>query len=112
MFLGFSVKICDLECDIAFVQIWIPPVSSWSIYRTVLLTRVNDPAIVEKGGSESDLTHEGFNRLLYYGWFFVEHGLKVRPNDLQHQHIVFSVCALHLKMVQEGEDAIRSGMCP
>ena len=73
---------------------------------------MNDPTIVEEGYSERDLMHEGFNRLLDYGLFFVEHGFKVRPNYLQHQHIVFSVCALHLEMIQESEDAIGSRMCP
>ena len=82
------------------------------LQNTLLLTRMNDPAIMEERRSEHNLMHEGFDRLLDHGRFFVEHGLKVRPNDLQHQHIMFPVCALHLKMVQESEDAIGSRVCP
>ena len=73
---------------------------------------MNDPAVVEEGGSERDLTDEGFDRLLDYGCLFVEHGLKVRPNDFQHQHIMFSVHTLYLKVVQESEDTVGSGVCP
>ena len=73
---------------------------------------MNDPTIVEEGGSERDLMHKGFDRLLDNGCFVIEHGLKVRSDDLQHQHIMFSICTLYLKVVQESEDAIGSGMCP
>ena len=72
---------------------------------------MNDPTIVEERGPERDLVYEGFDRLLDCGLFFVKHGLKVGSNDLQHQHVVFSICSLHLEMVQESEDAIRSRMC-
>ena len=76
------------------------------------LTRMNDPAMVEEGGSERDSVREGFNSSLDYCRFFVEHGLKVRPNDLRHQHLMFSVGALHLEMVQESKNVIGSRMCP
>jgi len=72
---------------------------------------MNDPTIVEERGTKRNLAHEGYNRLLDRDWFFVEHGFKVRSNDLQYQHVVFSVCALHPEMVQESEDTIRS-RCP
>jgi len=42
----------------------------------------------------------------------VEHGLKMRPNDLQHQHVMFSIYTLDLEMVQEREDVIRSWVRP
>jgi hypothetical protein len=73
---------------------------------------MNHPAFVEKRDSERDLMNERFDRLLDYDWFFVEHGRKLWSNNLQHQHIVFSIHALHLKMIQESEDVARSKMYP
>jgi len=67
---------------------------------------------MEERGSERDLMGERFDRLLDYGWVVVEHGFKMRPNNLRHQYVMFSVYALHPEMVQEGEDVSRSGMCP
>jgi hypothetical protein len=67
---------------------------------------------MEERGSERDLMRERFDRLLDYGWLVVEHGLKMRPNNLQHQHVMFPVYALYLEMIQESEDAIRSRVCP
>jgi len=55
---------------------------------------------------------ERLDILLHRGLVTVEHIFQMRPNNLEHQHVVFSVWALHPEMVQEGEDAIRSGMCP
>ena len=71
---------------------------------------MDHPAIMEERGSECDLTRERFDRLLDYGRFVVEHGLEMRPNNLQHQHVVFSVYPLYLEMIQESEDMIRSRM--
>jgi len=62
--------------------------------------------------SERDLVRDGFNRLVDYGGFIVDHVLKMRPNNLQHQHVMFSVWALYLKMIQGSEDVIGSRMCP
>ena len=69
---------------------------------------------MEERGSECDLMHERFGRLLDYGWFLVGHVFKMRPNDLRHQYVVLSVHALYLEVVQESEDVIRSEMraCP
>jgi len=39
-------------------------------------------------------------------------GLEGRPNNGQHQHVVFSVHAFHLEMIQESEDVIGSRMYP
>lgn len=36
----------------------------------------------------------------------------MRPDNLQHRHVVFYVWALYLKMIQESEDMTRSRMCP
>jgi len=72
---------------------------------------MNDPTIVEERGSECNLADEGYNRLLDRDWFFVEHRLKVRSNNLQYQHIMLSVCAPHLEMIQESEDMIGSRRC-
>jgi len=55
---------------------------------------------------------ERFNHLLDYGWLVVEHGLKMRSNDLQHQHVMFPVYTLNLEMVQEREDVVRSWVRP
>ena len=73
---------------------------------------MNYPEVVEERDSERDLTRERFNRLVNHGWLFVEHILKMRSNNLQHQHVMFSVWALYLKMIQESEDMIGSRMCP
>jgi len=67
---------------------------------------------VEERDSERDLMHERFDHLLDYGRVFLEHLLKMRPNNLQHQHVMFSILALYLKMIQRGEDPIGSRMCP
>lgn len=75
-----------------------------------MFTCVNYPAIMEEGDSERNLMHERFDRLLDYSWLVVEHGLKMRPDNLQHQHIMFPVHALHLEMIQESENAIGSRM--
>ena len=71
---------------------------------------MNHPAIVEERSSECDLMRERFNRLLDYRWLVVKHGLEMRSNDLQHQHVVFSVYPLYLEMIQESEDMVRSRM--
>lgn len=65
------------------------------------------PAIVEEGGSEYDLMCEGSfgpDRAA------AEHRLKMRPNNLQHQDVVFSVWASYVEMIQESEDATRPGV--
>ena len=56
--------------------------------------------------------YDRFDRLLNYSWLLVGHVLEMRPNNWQHQYVVFSVHALDLKMVQESEDTIRSRMRP
>ena len=76
------------------------------------MTCVNYPAIVEERDSERDLMRKRFNRLAKCGWFFVEHIVKSGPHDLKHQHVMFSVWALHLEMVQGSEDTIGSRMYP
>ena len=53
-----------------------------------------------------------FDCLLDYDWFFIKHDRKLWSNNLQHQHVVFSIHALHLKMIQESEDVARSRMYP
>jgi len=55
---------------------------------------------------------ERLDILLHRGLVAVEHIFQMRPNNLEHQHVMFSVWALHPEMVQEGEDAIRPGVCP
>lgn len=75
------------------------------------MTRVSYPAIVEEREPEHNLAHERFNRLLYFGFEVFEHLRKMRPDDLGHQRVMFSVWALYLKLVQEREDVIRSGVC-
>ena len=72
---------------------------------------MNDPAIMEERDSKSDLMRERFNLLGDYGLFFKD-VLKMRPDNLRHQHVVFSIWALYFKMIQESEDAIGSRMCP
>ena len=57
---------------------------------------MNDPTVVEERGSERDLMGERFNRLMYYAWFIVEYGRKMRSSNLQHQHFVFRVWVLYL----------------
>jgi len=67
---------------------------------------------VEERGPERDLVDEGFYRPLDHSRVVVEHGRKMRPNNLRHQHVVLSVHTLHSEMVRESEDVVRSGMCP
>ena len=55
---------------------------------------------------------ERFNCPADYGWVVVVHSLKLRPNNFGHQHVMFSVWAVHFKTVQESEDVVGSGMCP
>ena len=73
---------------------------------------MNYPVIVEERDSERDLTCKRSNLLADYVRVFIVHLLKVRPEYLQHQHVMFSVWALYLKMVQGCEDAVESRMCP
>jgi len=56
--------------------------------------------------------NERFDRSLDYSWVVVEHGFKMRTNNSQHQHVMFSIYALNLEVVQESEDVVRSGMRP
>jgi len=70
------------------------------------------PGIVEERDSESYLARERFNRPADYGWVFVEHILKMGPDNLQYQHVVFSVWTPYPKMIQGSEDAIGSRVCP
>lgn len=74
------------------------------------LTCVNYPAIMEERRSKCDLMRERFDRLLDNGWILVEHVFKMRSNNWQHQHVVFSVHALYLEIIQQSEDTIRSRM--
>ena len=66
---------------------------------------------MEERDSENDLVYERFDRLLDYGWVVVEHDLKVRSNDLQHQYVMFSVWAFHLEVIQECENAVGARVC-
>ena len=54
---------------------------------------------MEERGSERDLMNERFDHLLDYSWVVIEHGFKMRPNNLRYQHVMFSVYALHLEMI-------------
>ena len=74
-------------------------------------TSVDHPGIVEKRRSERNLVHDGFDRLSDHRWLVVEHGLKMRPSNWEHQHVVFSVHAFHLELIQEGQDVTGSRMC-
>ena len=56
--------------------------------------------------------NERFHRLLDHSRLLAEHSLEVRPNELQHQYVMFSVRALDSKMVQKSEDASGSGVSP
>ena len=67
---------------------------------------------MEERDSKRDLVHERFDLLLDDGRLVVEHGFKMGLGDLQNQHVVFPVCALHLEMIQKGEDTVRSRMRP
>ena len=52
--------------------------------------------------------HDRFNR-----WSdTVGHDVEIRPNNRKDQHVVFSVHALHHKVIQESEDKIRTRMHP
>jgi len=73
---------------------------------------MNHPAIVEERDSEGDLMSEWFNHPADYGWVIAVHVRKLRPNNLEHQHLMFSVWALYLEVVRGSEDAIGSGMRP
>ena len=73
---------------------------------------MNYPAVMEERNSKRDLVHERFDLLLDDGRLVVEHGLKMGPGNLQNQHVVFPVHALHLEMIQKGKDTFRSGMRP
>ena len=84
LFLGFSVKIGDLECNVTFMRILVKPMSCWPVAERSWLTRMNDPTIVEERSSGCDLVYEGFDRLLGCSLFFVKNGLKVGSNGLQH----------------------------
>ena len=67
---------------------------------------------MEERGSKRNLVHERSDLLLDDGRLIVKHGFKMGPGNLQNQHIVFPVRALHLETIQKGEDTVRSGMCP
>jgi hypothetical protein len=67
---------------------------------------------MEERSAESDLMDERFNRLLDNGRIIVEHGLKMRSNDLQHQYIVLPVRALDSEMIQESDDVFGPWMSP
>jgi len=73
---------------------------------------MNYPAVMEESDSKHDLVHERFDLLLDDGRLIVKHGLKMGPSNLQNQHVVFPVRALHLEMIQKGEDTVRSWMRP
>ena len=68
--------------------------------------------MVEERSSECDLMNERFHRLLDHSRLLTEHSLEVRPNDLQHQHVMFPIWALDSKMIQKSEDAFGSRMSP
>jgi hypothetical protein len=67
--------------------------------------------MMEKRDPERDLVHERFNRLLDDGRIIVEHGLELRSDDLRNQHVMFPIHALDSEMIQECENASRSGVC-
>ena len=57
---------------------------------------MNYPAIMEERGSKHNLVHERFERLSDYGWLeALEHDLERRPDNIQHQYVVFSVYPLY-----------------
>ena len=62
---------------------------------------------MEERDSECDLVHEIFDRLSDCGGFVVEHVLKMRSNNFQHQHFMLSVRAFYLETMQETEDVTR-----
>ena len=70
------------------------------------------PAIVEEGGSERDLTYEGFDRFLDRTRVLVEHVPEMKTDNREHQHVMFPVYSTHREMVQEDEDVFRSWMFP
>jgi len=55
---------------------------------------------------------ERFNRVENNVWVIAVHRHKLRPNNFKNHHVMFSVWAVHLEVVQGSEDVIRSGMRP
>ena len=55
--------------------------------------------MMEERDSERNLVDYGFDGLLHYARLLVEHGINVRSNDFQYQCVVFSVCAMHSKVI-------------
>ena len=68
--------------------------------------------MVEERGSERDLMNERFDRLLDRGWLLLEHRSEIRPDNLQHQYVVFPICASDSEVIQESENALRPRMSP
>ena len=71
---------------------------------------MNYSAIVEEGDSKRDLMYERFDRPADYGWVIAVHDLELRPNNLKHQHVMFSVWALYLEPIQGNEDMVGTGV--
>ena len=67
---------------------------------------------MEKGGSERELTYEGFDRFSDCTWILVEHVPQMRSDNRKYQHVMFPVYSMHCEMVQEEEDVFRSRMFP
>ena len=68
--------------------------------------------IVEERNSKRDLTCERSNLPFDDVRFFPVQILKVRPEYLEYQHVVFSIWAMYLKMIQGSDDTIGSRMSP
>jgi len=68
--------------------------------------------MLEERDSERDLMRESFNRPADYSSLFVKHILKMRPNNLKRQYVVFSVWAVYPETIQGGEDVIGPRVCP
>ena len=70
------------------------------------------PAIVEEGGSERNLTQEGFDGLIDLVLVLFQHDPEMRANNREHQHIVFPVHSMHCEIIQESDDVFRPWVCP
>jgi hypothetical protein len=100
----------DLERGVALVQALITTLSPRN-QSTRELTNLRElPQNDGERNPECDLVHERFNRLLDHNRIIVEHGLELRSDDLRNQHVMFPIHALDSEMIQECENASRSGV--
>ena len=73
---------------------------------------MNHPGIMEERCSKRNLAHDRFDRFFDRDGPLVVHSVKMRPSNRQNQHVVFSVHAFQLELIQEGQDVTGSRMCP